>query len=123
MGLPASNSGIGFPRNSGSGLAVLYKKSTPTMDTPLTPKIEQLIRERLQTGSYQSATDVLEDALDALVERENFEAIRAELRHADEQLAHGEYTEYDESTIQKLAEEVKTRARAHLTEDRHSGTQ
>ena len=59
------------------------------MNTPLTPKIEQLIRERLQTGSYQSATEVLEDALDALAERENFQAIRAELDHADEQLARG----------------------------------
>jgi putative addiction module CopG family antidote len=91
------------------------------MDTALTPKLERLIRERLQTGSYQSATEVLEDALDALAERENFEAIRAELDHADEQLAHGEYTEYCEDSIERLAEDVKSRGRARLAEDHPSG--
>ena len=90
------------------------------MNTQLTPKIEQLINERLQRGSYKSATEVIEDAFEALSERENFQAIRAELDHADEQLERGEYTEYDENTIQDLAERVKTRGRARLAEERDS---
>jgi putative addiction module CopG family antidote len=90
------------------------------MNTPLTPRIEQLISERLQSGSYNSAIEVIEDAFEALTERENFQAIRAELDHADEQLERGEYTEYDENTIQELSEQVKTRGQIRLIEERKS---
>jgi hypothetical protein len=70
--------------------AVRYKKSALTMDTPLTPKIEQLIRERLEGGSHQTAAEIVEDAPDALAEREDFGAIRGELDHAHEQLDRGD---------------------------------
>ena len=92
------------------------------MNAPLTPKIEQLINERLQRGPYKTPTEVIEDALEALAERENFQAIRAELNHADEQLARGEYTEYDEETLPKLAKRIKTKGRARLAKEQKSGT-
>jgi Arc/MetJ-type ribon-helix-helix transcriptional regulator len=92
------------------------------MNTPLTPKIERLIEERVQSGSYQSATEVIEDAFAALAEREDFHAICAELEHADGQIASGEYTEYNENTIQRLAERVKARGQARLAEERARDT-
>jgi antitoxin ParD1/3/4 len=92
------------------------------MNTPLTPKIEQFIKERLQSGSYNSATEVIEDAFDALTERENFQAVRAELDHADAQIERGEYTEYDENTIRDLADQIKTRGQVRLVEERKSRT-
>jgi len=45
--------------------------------------------------------------------------LRSELDHADEQLARGEFSEYDETTIQGLAEAVKARGRARLAEERN----
>ena len=90
------------------------------MNSPLTPRIEQLINERLRSGSYGSATEVIEDAFNALSERENFRAIVTELDHADEQLARGEYTEYDENTIRDLSERVKVRGQARLAQERNS---
>ena len=92
------------------------------MNTPLTPKIEQLIQERLQSGAYSSATEVIEDAFEALTERENFHAVRAELDHADTQLERGEYTEYDENTIHDLADQIKARGQLRLVEERKSRT-
>jgi Arc/MetJ-type ribon-helix-helix transcriptional regulator len=91
------------------------------MDTKLPPNIEELIHERLQRGSYKTATEVIEDAFDALAERENFEAIRNELDHADEQLEQREYTEYDEKTIQELADRIKSRGQARISEERKPG--
>jgi antitoxin ParD1/3/4 len=92
------------------------------MNTPLTPKIEQLIKERLQSGSYNSATEVIEDAFEALTERENFQAVRAELDRADAQIERGEYTEYDENTIRDMADQIKTRGQVRLVEERKSRT-
>jgi Arc/MetJ-type ribon-helix-helix transcriptional regulator len=86
----------------------------------LTPKIEQLINERLQSGSYKSVMEVIEDAFEALTERDNFKAVRAELDHADEQLERSEYTEYDENTIQDLAAKIKARGQVRLVEERKS---
>jgi Arc/MetJ-type ribon-helix-helix transcriptional regulator len=91
------------------------------MQTTLPPRIEQLINERLQRGSYKDAIDVIEDAFNALAERENFHAILAGLDEADEQLSRGEFTEYDENTIQDLTAEVKSRGRARLAEERNHG--
>jgi Arc/MetJ-type ribon-helix-helix transcriptional regulator len=91
------------------------------MNASLTSKSEQLINERLQRGIYKTAAEVIEHALEALIERENFQAIRAELDHADEQLARGDYTEYDENTIHDLAERIKTRGQAVLAEEHKRG--
>jgi hypothetical protein len=55
---------------------------------------------------------------EALVEREKVLAIRREIDHADEQLANGDYTDYDENTIQRLAEDVITGGMARLAEGR-----
>ena len=92
------------------------------MNTPLTPKIEQLIDERLRRGPYKSATEVVEDAFDALTERERLQAIRAQIDHADEQLAAGEFEEYDENTIQDFAEDIKSRGQARLAAERQNPT-
>jgi hypothetical protein len=45
--------------------------------------------------------------------------LRSEIDHADEQLARGEFTDYDETTISDLAEAVKTRGRLRLAEERN----
>lgn len=42
----------------------------------------------------------------------------ADLDHADKQLSSGEFTDYDEKTIQNLVGGVKNRGRARLAEAR-----
>ena len=92
------------------------------MNAPLSPRAEQFINERVQSGSYKSASEVIEDALDALAERETFRAVRAELDHADAQLACGEFTEYDENGIGDLVERVKTCGQTRLAGESPNGT-
>lgn len=65
---------------------------------------------------------MIEDAFEALAERENLHAIQAELDHADAQLARGEYTEYHENTIGDLVGRVRTRGMQRLAEERQSET-
>jgi hypothetical protein len=54
-------------------------------------------------------------ALEALTERDNFPATRAELDHADEQLARDEFTEYDERAIRGLPGSAATEQRGART--------
>ena len=43
--------------------------------------------------------------------------------HADEQLARGEYTEYDSSSIHELVDQVASRGMARLAEERRRGSE
>ena len=88
------------------------------MQVELTPRVEQLISERLTDGAYKSAAEVIEEAFDALAERDNFLALQAAIDHADEQLARGEYSEFDAETVHELAARIEARGRARLQEER-----
>jgi antitoxin ParD1/3/4 len=59
------------------------------------PEIEALVQQRLQSGAFQSAEDVISDALEVQAEREvwlqeNKEAIHAEIERGLAQLDRGE---------------------------------
>jgi putative addiction module CopG family antidote len=93
------------------------------MNTTLPPKVEELIKERLQRGTYKTAAEVIEDAFDALTEREKLDALRRDLQEADDQLARGEYTEYDENTLHELVDDIRTRGMERLAEERKKNKQ
>ena len=63
------------------------------MNAPLTPRVEQLISERLARGSYRTAAELTEEAFNALIEREEFLSLSNELTRAEEQLANGEFND------------------------------
>jgi len=45
-------------------------------------------------------------------------ALRSDLDHAEQQLARGEFTEFDQDTIRDLADSVKRRGEERLAEER-----
>ena len=92
------------------------------MQTALPPQIEQLINERLERGTYKDATEVLEDAFNALAERECFHALRSELDQADDQLERGEFAEFDLGATHDLAERVQRRGQTRLDQERKTTT-
>lgn len=53
----------------------------PSADFDLTPRIDQLVQQQIATGRFQSANEVLVEALETLCDMEQFaEPIRDELR-------------------------------------------
>ena len=56
-----------------------------------------------------------------LEELRKLQELLAAIDHSDEQLARGEYTEYDENTILDLAEDVKRRGMARLAKEHKNG--
>ena len=91
------------------------------MNVSLTPELEKLVADKVHSGMYQTASEVIREALRALHERDRIrqrelEAVRQKIDRGLEQLEHGDFTEYDETTVAKLAEEVKTQGRRRLGE-------
>ena len=79
------------------------------MNVSLTLELEQMVNERLATGLYQSANEVIHEALRLLQERDQ---LRSEILLGAEQLKQGRYKEYD--SVDELIDDIRTRGQARL---------
>jgi antitoxin ParD1/3/4 len=88
------------------------------MNVSLTPELEQLVHDKVKTGTYQTASEVIRDGLRLLRERDQrVEALRRDIRAGFEAVERGEFTEFDESNMHELVERVKARGRKRLAEE------
>lgn len=93
------------------------------MNISLSPELEQLVSDKVKTGMYQTASEVVREGLGLLRERDHrLEALRREVRSGFEEIDRGEFTEYDESDIKQLAEDVNARGRKRLEEELNTGS-
>ncbi len=84
------------------------------MNIILTPELETLVREKIESGNYHSASEVVRDALQLLKEQDQLRELRrAEIRRevmkGVEQIRNGEYTTYN--SAEELAESIISRAK------------
>ena len=75
------------------------------MNVSLTPELESLVNEKVQTGMYQTASEVVREALRLLKERDEtkLRELREMIEVGIDQLERGEYTEYDPANVKALA--------------------
>ncbi len=86
------------------------------MNVSLTPELEQLVNEKVQSGLYQTASEVVREALRLLKERDHArEQLRADVQTGFDALARGEGRTYDKASGRQLAERIKSRGRATRT--------
>ena len=89
------------------------------MNVSLTPELEQLVNEKVNSGMYQTASEVIREGLRLLKERDSRLAqLRADIRAGFESVERSEYTEYDEHTVRQLAVRVKARGRKRLLREK-----
>ncbi len=94
------------------------------MNVSLTPELENLVNEKVKSGLYNSASEVIRESLRLLKEQDLLKEIRRnELRReimlGVEQIRNGESTTYqNEEDFEKLADEIKTAGRAKLAKIR-----
>jgi antitoxin ParD1/3/4 len=81
------------------------------MNVSLTPELERLITEKVDTGMYQTASEVVREGLRLLRDRDQRE-LRADVRSGFDAADRGDYTEYTATSIKTLASQVKARGRS-----------
>ena len=87
------------------------------VNVSLTPELERLITDKVETGSYQTASEVVREALRLLKQRdESLVQLRKDVQAGLDQIGRGEYTVYDRKSTPKLAARVKGRGRKRLAE-------
>jgi Arc/MetJ-type ribon-helix-helix transcriptional regulator len=89
------------------------------MHVALSQELEELVREKVQRGEYDSADALVSYAVRRLLEEEREEdgdlvAILARVDVAEAEIDRGEYVEYDEHTIQDLARDIHERGLKRL---------
>ncbi len=85
------------------------------MNIMLTPQLEKLVKEKLESGQYASAEEVFAEALRLLEWRDKkLAALREDVRIGLEQLERGEYTEYTDETLHELFDEIEAEGMREL---------
>src|SRR5216684_3714368 len=93
------------------------------MNISLTHELEKFVSKKVDSGMYHSASEVVRDGLRLLKERDEIHRDRlAELRKQIavrlKQLAEGEYTVYNEKSLEQLLEKTKAKGRTKLMSQR-----
>lgn len=85
------------------------------MNVSLTPELERLINAKVDGGAYQTASEVVREALRLLQLRdEGLVQLRKDVRAGLRQIERGQFAEYDARSTAKLASSVKARGRKRL---------
>jgi antitoxin ParD1/3/4 len=94
------------------------------MNISLTPELEQLMSDKVKTGMYQTASEVVCDGLRLLNERDQrLESLRRDVRAGFEAIGRGDFSDFGESNIKELSDRVNERGRNRLAEEaRKTGT-
>ena len=83
------------------------------MNVSLTPELERVVNEKVESGMYQTASEVVREALRLLKERDEARAhLRADVQAGFDQSARGEGRSYDKTSGRQLADQVKSKGRA-----------
>ncbi len=91
------------------------------MNVSLTPELESLVHEKVESGLYTSASEVVREALRLLNDRDSVQQQRlAELRREIavglDQLNRGEGITYDGLSLKSAFEDVKAQGRQKLAD-------
>jgi len=86
------------------------------MNVSLPPEFEELVNSKVASGAYHSASDVIQEGLRLLNEHDRaLEAQREELRReiakGFDAINRGEFTDYDRSSVSRIADEIKSEGR------------
>ncbi len=89
------------------------------MNVSLTPTLEELVQRKVATGLYNSASEVIREALRLLDERDQLRemrhaTLRKEIAVGLDQLAKGQVSQYDDRSLNTLAGDIKAKRRKRL---------
>jgi antitoxin ParD1/3/4 len=89
------------------------------VNVSLTRELERLISEKVDTGMYQTASEVVREGLRLLKDRDERQ-LRADVRAGFDSVDRGDYTDYTASSIRVLASRVKATGRRRLAPPKKS---
>jgi antitoxin ParD1/3/4 len=86
-------------------------KGGALMNVSLTPQLEEMIHQKVETGLYNNASEVVREALRLLDERDRrLQWLRAEIAIGEEQMARGELITFTRERFEQIKREARESA-------------
>ena len=82
------------------------------MNVSLTPRLEAMIREKVDSGMYNNASEVVREALRLLEQHDRERRLREELAIGVEQIERGETVRWNAELLEKLKRQSEAAAAA-----------
>jgi antitoxin ParD1/3/4 len=79
------------------------------MNVSLTPELEAMIRQQVDSGRYNNASEVVREALRLLDEHQRVQHLRSLLAVGLEQAQRGEFVEFTPELLEDIARRAKER--------------
>lgn len=76
------------------------------MNVNLTPQLEAMVRDKVESGLYNNASEVVREALRLMEERDRFRRLKQAIAVGDAQYARGEVTTWTKETLAELIKEA-----------------
>jgi len=86
------------------------------MNVSLTPQLEALVQKKVKAGMYQTASEVIREALRLLQQRDA--SLRQKVRAGFEQIERGDYIDLDQKGLKQFFTDVKKRGRERVAAGR-----
>lgn len=92
------------------------------MNISLTKELEILVSDKVKSGRYHSASEVIREGLRLLEEQDmkkqaQIEWLRKEAQIGIDEIERGEYTTYRREDLKQMFEDLKTQAQQELLEE------
>jgi antitoxin ParD1/3/4 len=85
----------------------------------LTAEVERLVSDKIKSGMYETASEVVREGLRLLLERDQkLDALRAEVRAGFEAVESGQFADYDGADVTELLNRVTARGCKRLAEEK-----
>ena len=84
------------------------------MNIRLTPQLEAMVRQKVESGLYNDASEVVREALRLMEERDRRERLRVAIAIGDEQFARGNFTPWTTDSMRRLIQEADAEERQGL---------
>ena len=81
------------------------------MNVSLTPRLEVMIRAKVEGGLYNNASEVVREALRIMERQEKLQRLQQELQIGSDQIERGETFEFTSDTMARLVREAEERHR------------
>ena len=99
--------------------SVLISGYFRNMDISINEQNSEWLRQKVESGKFASADEVLELARELFDERDEalakeLEDVRRSIDIGIQQLSNGEYTEYTDETLHELFDDIRRRGRERL---------
>lgn len=91
------------------------------MNVSLTPQLERMIEERIASGRYGSANEVIQEALQVLEDRERLQGLRRQVAEGLESLERDEVLKLDEAGLKDYLQQADRRGRERRSRDKGVG--